>query len=396
MSGSLKVVILGLSITSSWGNGHATTYRGLVRELARRGHNVLFLERDKPWYASNRDMPDPPWGRTELYSSLEDLQARFTEYVRDADLVIVGSYVPEGVTVGEWATRTARGATAFYDIDTPVTLAKLERGDTEYLTPHLIPRYNMYLSFTGGPTLDRIERHHGSPMARALYCSVDPELYYPISDLLEVHLNPKSEIPNPKFHDLGYMGTYSDDRQPPLDLLMLEPARRWSEGTFIVAGPQYPEHIVWPPNVQRVEHLPPVEHRDFYNSQRFTLNITRADMVKAGYSPSVRLFEAAACGVPIISDYWDGLDTIFEFDTEILVARSAEDTLSYLRNIPEEERLRIGERARQRVLSQHTAAHRAAELEGYALELLGRRRAAAQEPVGVQATSNRTVEIYDC
>ncbi|HEX8218648.1 MAG TPA: glycosyltransferase [Chloroflexia bacterium] len=381
MPDSLNIVILGLSITSSWGNGHATTYRGLVRELTRRGHGVLFLERDKPWYASNRDMPDPPWGRTELYDSLDDLQARFTTEVQEADLVIVGSYVPEGVPVGEWVTQTARGATAFYDIDTPVTLAKLERGDTEYLAPHLIPRYGMYLSFTGGPTLDRIERRYGSPMARALYCSVDPELYYPILDFrfsildTENHeqTNPKSEIQNPKSYDLGYMGTYSDDRQPPLDLLMLESARRWAEGRFVVAGPQYPEDIVWPPNVRRVEHLPPAEHREFYNAQRFTLNITRADMVKAGYSPSVRLFEAAACGVPIISDYWDGLDTIFEAGSEILVARSPEDTLSYLRELTEEERLRIGERARQRVLQHHTSAHRARELEAYALELLGKR-----------------------
>ena len=193
MPESLNIAILGLSITSSWGNGHATTYRGLVRELTRRGHTVLFLERDKPWYASNRDMPEPLWGRTELYDSLEDLKARFTGDVSDADLVIVGSYVPEGVAVGEWVTQTARGATAFYDIDTPVTLAKLARGDTEYLAPHLIPRYGMYLSFTGGPTLDLIERQYGSPMSRPLYCSVDPELYSPIWNF-ELRISDLSEF----------------------------------------------------------------------------------------------------------------------------------------------------------------------------------------------------------
>src|SRR5689334_1895903 len=127
----LRIVILGLTITSSWGNGHATTYRGLVRELVRRGHDVLFLEHDKPWYASNRDLPNPPFGRTELYASVDDLKNRFAADVREAHLVVVGSYVPEGVGVGEWVTRTARGITAFYDIDTPVTLAKLSRGDFE-------------------------------------------------------------------------------------------------------------------------------------------------------------------------------------------------------------------------------------------------------------------------
>jgi spore maturation protein CgeB len=351
----MRIVILGLSITSSWGNGHATTYRGLVRELARRGHDVLFLERDVPWYADNRDLAEPPFGRAELYRSVADLRARFGRAVAEADLVVVGSYVPEGVAVGEWVTREAEGVTAFYDIDTPVTLAKLARGDTEYLAPSLVPRYDLYLSFTGGPTLERIERHYGAPMARPLYCSVDPELYFPEARAAE--------------WDLGYMGTYSDDRQPPLDRLLLEPARRWTGGRFIVAGPQYPASLRWPTNVRRVEHLPPVRHRAFYNAQRFTLNITRADMVAAGYSPSVRLFEAAACGTPIISDWWAGLDTLFAPGSEVLVARSPEDTLRYVHELDEAERRAIGERARARVLADHTAAHRAAELEGYALAL---------------------------
>ncbi len=254
----------------------------------------------------------------------------------------------------------ARGATAFYDIDTPVTLAKLERGDYEYLTPELIPRYNLYLSFSGGPTLTRLEQQYGSPCARPLYCSVDPALYYPDEN--------RSEFD----YDLGYMGTYSDDRQPPLEQLLCEPARQWQAGRFAVAGPQYPAAIIWPSNVARIEHLPPAEHRAFYNAQRFTLNITRADMIRAGYSPSVRLFEAAACGVPIISDYWDGLDTFFTLDTEILVAHSPADTLRYCRELPEAERLAIGERARQRVLAHHTAAHRAHELASYARETLNK------------------------
>lgn len=353
---SLQVVILGLSITSSWGNGHATTYRALVRELTARGHQVLFLERDVPWYAAHRDLPDPPYGQTELYTSLKDLKIRFTEQIRFADIVMVGSYVPQGVEVGEWVTAVARGVTAFYDIDTPVTLAKLARDDFEYLSPALIPRYQIYFSFTGGPTLDRLEQEFGSPSAQPLYCSVDPGQYYPEeADLL---------------WDLGYMGTYSDDRQPVLDQLMLEPAHRWPTGKFVVAGPQYPESIQWPPNVARIEHLPPAEHNQFYNAQRFTLNITRADMVKAGYAPSVRLFEAAACATPIISDYWEGLETFFKIGEEILISRSPEDTLQYVRGLSEEERQAVAKRARRRVLNEHTAAHRAEELEQQVLHLL--------------------------
>lgn len=350
----MKIVILGLSITSSWGNGHATTYRGLMRELERRGHEVTFLERDTPWYAANRDLPEPPYGRTELYSSLVELKDRFAREVREADLAIVGSYVPEGVAVGEWVIQTTQGLPAFYDIDTPVTLAKLERGEREYLSPELIPRYRLYLSFTGGPILEHIERRYGAPCARVLYCSADPETYYPEAIPLE--------------WDLGYIGTYSEDRQEHLRCLLLEPARRWRAGRFVVAGPLYPAALRWPGNVARIEHLPPALHRAFYNSQRLTLNITRADMRRAGYSPSVRLFEAAACGTPIVSDPWEGLGTFFEIGREILVAESLAEVLGYLREMPPAELAAVGLRARRRVLASHTAARRAEELETYAKE----------------------------
>jgi spore maturation protein CgeB len=352
----MRVVVLGLSITSSWGNGHATTWRGLLREVAALGHDVLFLERDVPWYAGQRDMPQPPFCRTVLYQSLDELKRDHAGAVREADVVIVGSYVPEGVAVGEWVCGTAQGLTAFYDIDTPVTLAKLSAGDHEYIAPHLIGRYQLYLSFTGGPTLERLEREYGSPAARALYCSVDPGMYRP-EQLAATW-------------DLGYMGTYSDDRQPTLDRLLATPARQWPDGRFVVAGPQYPPHVQWPSNVERVEHLPPGEHSTFYNRQRFTLNVTRAAMIEAGWSPSVRLFEAAACGTPIISDAWDGLGELLHVGSEVLVPDSPRQVLEWLVDMPDAERRAIGARARARVLAEHTAAHRARQLEGYVHQLL--------------------------
>jgi spore maturation protein CgeB len=345
----MRIVILGLSITSSWGNGHATTYRALVRELTRRGHDVLFLERDQPWYAANRDLPRPPFGRTRLYHSLGELRSRFRDDIAEADCVIVGSFVPGGIAVGEWVTQQAQGVTAFYDIDTPVTLAKLRRDDCDYLSRELIPRYAAYLSFTGGPLLEEIEQEYGSPLARPLYCSVDPELYYPV----------RSE----KKWGLGYLGTFSEDRQPVVDELLLKPAALEPRLRFVVAGPQYPETIQWPENVERIVHLNPSEHRAFYNRQRFTLNVTRAEMVRAGYSPSVRLFEAAACGTPVISDEWPGLDEFFTPGEEILIANSASEIQRILRECPEEQARELGKRARARVLAGHTAAHRAAELE---------------------------------
>jgi spore maturation protein CgeB len=355
MATNLEVTILGLSITSSWGNGHATTYRHLVRGLVERGHDVLFLERNMPWYAMARDIRHSPWGTTRLYESIEELRDTYTEAVRSADLVIVGSYVPNGVAVGNWVTMAAGGIAAFYDIDTPVTLDKLAREDYEYVSPELIAKYDLYLSFTGGPTLRFLESHYGSPRARPLYCSVDPEQYRPL-DL-------------PAAWDLGYLGTYSSDRQPTVDQLLVQPAQDWTTGRFVVAGPQYPDDVVWPENVCRLEHVAPGEHAEFYNRQRYTLNVTRADMIRAGYSPSVRLFEAAACGTPIISDPWPGLDEFFDLGQELLVASSAEDVAHYLKTIPEDQRRAMGQRARRRVLARHTSAHRAAELEGYVDEM---------------------------
>jgi spore maturation protein CgeB len=350
-----RFVFLGLSITSSWGNGHATTYRALLKALQKRGHELLFLERDLPFYAENRDLVDAPFARVELYGSLADLKGRFEREVREADLVVVGSYVPEGIAVGTWVTEIAAGRCAFYDIDTPITLARLWDGDAEYVSRALMPRYDLYLSFTGGPTLDLLAQRFGVRRPRPLYCSVDPEAHFPEPASIR--------------WDLGYLGTYSADRQPALDRLLIEPARRRPAARFAVAGAQYPEELVFPPNVHRRDHIAPAEHRAFYCAQRFTLNVTRRDMRAAGYSPSVRLFEAAACGVPVVSDAWPGLESFFTPGDEILVAREPEDTLRILDELSEQDRHALGRRARARVLAAHTAAHRAEALTEYTAEL---------------------------
>jgi spore maturation protein CgeB len=355
----MKLVVLGLSISSSWGNGHATTYRALLREFAARGHEVVFLERDAPWYAPHRDLSDCDYADVRFYHSLSELKRDHASALRGADAVIVGSYVPEGVAVGEWAISATGGITAFYDIDTPVTLAKLRRGDDEYLSRALIPRYDLYLSFTGGPTLHVLEGEFGAPRARALYCAVDTEQYYPEPPALSA-----------PHWALGYLGTYSPDRQPKVEELLIKPAAALPKEAFVVAGPQYPQDIRWPDNVRRIDHLPPTQHRDFYNAQTFTLNVTRADMVAAGYSPSVRLFEAAACGTAIISDPWDGLDEIFVPNREIFIAQSADDVVTLLRGMSAEDAAVVGEAARQKVLRHHTARHRAAELEHHLQDCL--------------------------
>ncbi|MCK1495186.1 glycosyltransferase [Bradyrhizobium sp. 180] len=365
---NLSIVVVGLSVTSSWGNGHATTYRALIEALARRGHHVTFLERDVAWYREHRDLTKPSSWTVELYQSLKDIPRRFGKLIRDADLVIIGSYVPDGIAISEWIMSQARGITAFYDIDTPVTLARLDRG-LDYLSAAMIPRFDLYLSFAGGPVPDMIEARYGSPMARVLYCSADADAYVP-------------QQAQTKWA-LGYLGTYSEDRQPVLEQLLLSPARMLPSEQFAVAGAQYPEHIAWPDNVMRIEHLAPKQHPMFYAEQRFALNATRADMRAVGFSPSVRLFEAAACGTPVISDRWPGIETIFEPSREILLASTARDVIEILRDMPEERRRTIAESARRRVLTDHTSDHRARQLEVYCAEATARRRRkSARLPAG--------------
>ena len=351
---SLRIVVLGLSLSSSWGNGHATTFRALLRGLHARGHDVLFLERDAPWYAANRDLPEPDFCRFAIYDDLAALEDDFAPAIADADAVIVGSYVPDGAAVIDLMLARARGVRAFYDIDTPVTLAGLAAGKASYIDPAQIPDLDLYLSFTGGPTLGRLTQLYGAANPRAFYCSVDETRYRP--------------MPQTQHWDLGYLGTYSPDRQPVLERLLIEPARRLPECRFVVAGPQYPADIEWPANVERIAHLPPALHSAFYNQQRFTLNVTRADMVAAGWSPSVRLFEAAACGTPIISDRWPGLSDLLPEGQAILIADTAEQVVDMIRS-GDAARERLAGNARAIVLAHHTGVARAAELETMLAEM---------------------------
>jgi spore maturation protein CgeB len=343
-----ELVFIGLSLSSSWGNGHATTYRALLRGLSAIGQNVLFLERDVPWYAANRDMPNPNFCELGFYTSLAELAQRFGPRIAAARAVVVGSYVPEGIAVLDLVLERAKGLTAFYDIDTPITLAALDRGDEEYIAIRQIPRLDLYFSFTGGPTLARLAGDFGARRPRALYCSVDETQWCPMAT-------------NPCW-DLGYLGTYSPDRQPALDRLLLQPARRLPRMRFVVAGPQYPAAIDWPDNVERLEHVAPADHATFYTAQRFTLNITRAAMIAAGWSPSVRLFEAASCGTPIISDRWRGLTDLLPEREAILIADETDEVVSALTSIADTVRHALADRARAIVLADHTGTARARQL----------------------------------
>src|SRR5262245_51005105 len=360
----MKLVFLGLSFSSSWGNGHATTYRALLKGLHQLGHEVTFLERDMPWYAGHRDLTSSNFCRLEFYRSMSELVQRHGASMAAADAVVIGSYVPEGSLVIRLVRDIATGIVAFYDIDTPVTLASLAKGGDEHLVPTLVPQFDLYFSFTSGPSLERLEQEFGARRAVALHCMVDPELYRPVE--------------MPVAYDLGFLGTYSADRQPALERLLLEPARRLPMHRFVVAGAQYPRDIDWPANVERLEHVAPVDHSRFYGSMRFTLNVTRANMVAAGYSPSVRLFEAAACGTPLISDRWIGLDGFFPEGRAIIVADDSHDVIRVLTELSDEKARAMAAAARAITLEQHTGLARAREIEaelGAQMEILGQRLA---------------------
>ena len=348
----MKIVIFGLSITSTWGNGHGNTYRALARALHERGHRVIFFEHDLEWYRHNRDLPAPPFCELHLFENWDEILPRVGAELRDCELAIVGSYFPDGTIALDEVLSSPAGVKAFYDIDTPITVAGLrQRGATDYLRSDQVRALDLYLSFTGGPMLHEVMEVFGAPLAAPLYCSFDPEQYRPRGRSKRFGC------------DMSYMGTSAPDRQPKIDQLLTEPARFLPNQKFIVAGPQYPKAVRWPANVKRIVHLNARWHPLFYSSSRLALNVTRRDMVLAGYSPSVRLFEAAACGATIVSDNWAGLDTFFIPGDEILLPASSDDVVRYLRDIDDGELRRIGERAAERVRAEHTAARRAEELE---------------------------------
>ncbi len=349
----MKIVVFGLTITSSWGNGHATTYRSLLRALAQRGHRITFIEKDVEWYSSNRDLPKPEFCTVSLYEEWERNSAALLAACSDADVIVVGSYFPDAIAATTALLDAVRCPILFYDIDTPITMQQLRsHGSTAYLTAALIPHYAAYLSFTGGPALQELEQVFGAQRAIAFYCSVDPELYRPVTARAEFAC------------DLSYLGTYAADRQPKLMHLLNDAAALAPQQTFVVAGPQYPDDAIrWQSNVRRMVHVAPRDHPAFYCSSRFTLNVTRDDMVMAGYSPSVRLFEASACGAAILSDSWPGLTEFLTPVEEILLPENAAEVARLLKETGDPERMRIGQQARARVLATHSSEHRAEQFE---------------------------------
>jgi spore maturation protein CgeB len=347
----MKLVIFGLTITSSWGNGHATLWRGLVRALGARGHRVVFFERDVSYYASHRDLTTITGHDIQLYDSWDGVRDMAARHVREADVAMVTSYCPDGADASALVLESAAPVRAFYDLDTPVTLSRLETGArVEYLPPDGLGGFDLVLSYTGGGALSALRDRLGAWLVRPLYGWVDPEVHRPTTPL-------------PAFDaDLSYLGTYAEDRQRPLTALFLEPARRRQDLRFVIGGSMYPESFRWTPNIYYVSHVPPQDHPAFFSSSRLTLNVTRAAMAAMGHCPSGRLFEAAACGAPILTDWWEGLDAFFEAGREIFVAHDTAQALDALA-CDAGTRRRVADAARERTLECHTAERRALDFE---------------------------------
>ena len=353
----MKLVVFGLTITSSWGNGHATLWRGLCRALARRGHDITFYERDVPYYAAHRDLLALDGVEIVLYRDWQDVRHAAARAVADADVAMATSYCPDAIVATELIAERA-ALSVFYDMDSPTTLDRLQRGEpVAYIGPERLQHVDLVLSYAGGAALPAIQRTLGARRVAPLYGSVDPSLHRPMP-------------PEPQYAaTLSYLGTYADDRQPALDRLFIEPARVRPNERFVIGGAQYPDTFPWTSNIFFVRHLPPASHPAFFCSSPITLNITRRAFAEVGYCPSGRLFEAAACGIAVVSDSWDGLDEFFTPGEEILVARDTADALAAI-DLPREELARIGRAARQRTLAEHTADHRAVELEGILEDVL--------------------------
>ncbi|HWL80682.1 MAG TPA: glycosyltransferase [Roseomonas sp.] len=353
----MKLVVFGLTITSSWGNGHATLWRALCKALVRRGHRIVFFEKDAPWYAGARDLDALPGVEIILYPDWDTVRPLAKRHLADAEVGMVTSYCPDGAAASEMLMHVSAGARIFYDLDTPVTLARLAAGEAVgYLPPQGLGGFDLVLSYTGGDALAQLRSRLGARRVAPLYGSVDPAAHRP-------------SAPAPAYRaDLSYLGTYAADRQAALETLLVQPARRMAERRFVIGGAQYPADFPWSDNIFFARHLPPAEHPAFFSSARLTLNITRQAMADMGFCPSGRLFEAAACGALVLSDWWEGLDRFYNPGSEILVAGTTEEAMAALA-LGDEDIRRMAARAHQRTLDEHTADHRARDLEA-ALEVI--------------------------
>lgn len=348
----LKIAFFGSSLVSSYWNGAATYYRGIIRELHGRGHEITFYEPDAYGRQQHRDMADPPWARVCVYRPDEEGVDECLEKAAMADLIVKASgvgvndeYLEEAVL----ALRKPGKTVIFWDVDAPATL---DRAQSDPRDPFraLIPRYDMVLTYGGGdPVVDAYIKL-GARSCIPIYNALDPETHHPVE-------------PGPRFRaDLGFLGNRLPDREARVEEFFLKAAAAAPQHSFIMGGNGW-EGKPMPGNVKWIGHVPTNDHNQFNCSVRIVLNVNRQSMANYGFSPPTRIFEAAGAGSCIVTDDWEGIDLFLEPGREVLVARSGPEVAGYLTDLDPEKARAIGSAGRNAVLSRHTYAHRARQLE---------------------------------
>lgn len=350
----LSIAFFGSSLVSAYWNGAATYYRGIIRALHQRGHRVTFFEPDAYDRQQNRDMADPPWARVVVYDATEEALFRALEQARSADVIVKASGVGIFDEILEEAVpqTTRPGALSIYwDVDAPATLAHLA-AHPEAPLHRAIPRYDAVFTYGGGDPVVAAYEARGARVCIPVYNALDPTTHYPVT-------------PDPRFNaTLGFLGNRLPDREKRVEEFFLEAAAHLPEESFILGGSGWQDKPM-PANVQYLGHVYTKDHNAFNCTPRAVLNISRESMAANGFSPATRVFEAAGAGACLITDAWTGLEQFLEPEKEVLVACDGAEVAAAVSSLTPARAKAIGERARRRVLSEHTYQHRAAEVEAF-------------------------------
>jgi spore maturation protein CgeB len=348
----MNIAFFGSSLVSAYWNGAATYYRGIIRALAARGHRVTFYEPDAFERQSHRDIPDPDWARVVVYPATEDGVARALDHARGADLVVKASGVgvfDELLDKAVLDLRTPNGLAVFWDVDAPATLDRLESHPDDPFHA-LVPRYDLVLTYGGGDPVVRAYERAGARLCVPIYNALDPTTHFPTD-------------PDPRFAgDLGFLGNRLPDREVRVEEFFLRAAAQCPERTFLLGGNGWGDKPM-PANVKYLGHVYTRDHNTFNCSALAVLNISRESMARYGFSPATRVFEAAGAAACLITDAWEGIETFLEPESEVLVARHGDEVAERLLGLTPERAQAIGQAARRRILSEHTYAHRAAQVE---------------------------------
>ena len=353
MPEKLRISMFGSSLVSSYWNGAATYYRGVLRALAGRGHAIRFYEPDAFERQQHRDIADPPWAKVRVYPPGEAAVAEaLADAQRNSDIVIKASGVgvDDALLEREVAGMKSPGcATAFWDVDAPATLERLQ-GDPDDPFAKLVPRYDIVLTYGGGPPVVAGYQKFGARACVPIYNGLDPATHHPAP-------------PDPRFScDLGLVANRLPDRERRIEEYFLAVAAELGGRRFVLAGAGWDDKPM-PANIRYVGHLYTADHNAFNASALAVLNVSRDSMAAYGYSPATRVFEAAGAGACIITDAWEGIALFFEPGREILVADSGPAVAERLARLDPAEARRIGAAARARALAEHTYARRVALLE---------------------------------